>query len=185
MGDYPPEVEAEIRAVLEWLDQHPGAQWDEMPPTIRERYQCWRHIIRGEPDLTDNLGTLWTVPGLSSWGRLWLAKRATAPPDTGSSERSKSAGLASEPESKGSKKPNGSPNVSLDVKAVGVFLEHPDWTKKRIAEELGYHEKSLCPRRCPKLDAAIRAQRARIDPSVKVRRGSKDRDGNLEAWDEE
>lgn len=75
-----------------------------------------------------------------------------------------------------------SPDISLDARAVGVYVEHPDWTKKRIAESLECNEKSLCPDRCPKLAAAIRAHRA---PDRKARRGSKDRDGNVEAWDEE
>lgn len=69
---------------------------------------------------------------------------------------------------------------SLDSLAVGVFLDHPDWTKKQIAEYLGCHKGSLTPKRCPKLASAIRASRTSDLP-----RGSKDRDGNMEAWEEE
>lgn len=74
--------------------------------------------------------------------------------------------------------------VSLDAQAVGVFLEHPDWTKKRIAKQLGCHAKSLTPKRCPRLATAMAASKAKIDPGT-TRRGSKDAAGNLEAWEED
>ncbi len=69
--------------------------------------------------------------------------------------------------------------ISLDAKALSVFIEHPDWTKKKIAEHLGCNAKSLTPKRCPKLKDAIAAYKAK--PTT--RRGSKDSDGNVEAWD--
>ncbi len=72
------------------------------------------------------------------------------------------------------------PKPSLDARALAVFIDHPDWTKKKMAEHLGCNEKSLAPRRCVKLDAAIRAYKAK----PKMRRGSRDSDGNLEAWEE-
>jgi hypothetical protein len=89
------------------------------------------------------------------------------------------------PEATGDKptEPAGTPKVSLDARALGVFIDHPDWTKKRIAKHLDCHEKSLCPKSCPKLAAAIKAHRT-PDPSRKVR-GSKDPEGNLEAWEDE
>jgi hypothetical protein len=71
--------------------------------------------------------------------------------------------------------------ASLDAMAVAVFIDHPEWTKKKIANHLGKHEKSLAPTRCPKLDAAIKAYKAK-PPTV---RGSKDSEGNVEAWDDE
>ncbi|MBN2216547.1 MAG: hypothetical protein JW719_04140 [Pirellulales bacterium] len=79
---------------------------------------------------------------------------------------------------------NDKKELPIDASAVALFLEHPNWNKKMIAGHLGCHEKSLAPRRCPKLNAAIRASRAKIDPSKKKRRGSKDAVGNLEAWEE-
>jgi hypothetical protein len=72
--------------------------------------------------------------------------------------------------------------VPLDAQALGVFIEHPDWTKKKIAAHLECHEKSLCPDRCPKLAAAIAAHKSHIDPGRRRVRGSKDAEGNLEAW---
>jgi hypothetical protein len=75
--------------------------------------------------------------------------------------------------------------ISLDAKALAVFIEHPDWTKKTIASHLACNEKSLTPKRCPKLAAAIAAHKSPIDPGRRRLRGSKDADGNLEAWEEE
>lgn len=74
--------------------------------------------------------------------------------------------------------------ISLDAQAVGVFLEHLDWTMERIAEHLRCHVKSLTPKRCPNLAAAVAAHKARIDPDRPRPHGSKDAEGNLEAWEE-
>jgi hypothetical protein len=76
-------------------------------------------------------------------------------------------------------------SVSLDARAVGVFVAHRDWTKKQIAAHLGCAEKSLCPKRCPHLAAAIRAQKSHVDPDRRQVRGSKDAGGRLEAWEKE
>lgn len=73
---------------------------------------------------------------------------------------------------------------SLDARALAVFIQHRDWTKKRIAKHLHCNEKSLAPARCPKLAAAIAANKATRDPGRNLRRGSKGADGSLEAWDE-
>jgi hypothetical protein len=70
------------------------------------------------------------------------------------------------------------PDISLDAKALAVYVEHPDWTKKRIAKHLGHNEKSLAPKRCPKLTAAIAAHKAPNLPH-----GVKDAAGNIEAWE--
>jgi len=56
--------------------------------------------------------------------------------------------------------------LSLDAQALGVFIERPDWTKKQIADRLGCHEKSLTPKRCPKLALAMAAYKAKIDPGT-------------------
>lgn len=76
---------------------------------------------------------------------------------------------------------NGKQKLSLDARAVGVYVQHPDWTKVQIAESLECNSKDLTPKRCPKLAAAIAAYKARDKPL----RGSKDSDGNLEAWEDE
>jgi hypothetical protein len=55
-------------------------------------------------------------------------------------------------------KPNVKSNVSLDARALAVFIEHSDWTKKRIAKHLGTNEKCLA---------------------------EQDVDGNLEAWEDD
>jgi hypothetical protein len=49
-----------------------------------------------------------------------------------------------------------------------------------MAKKLGCNEKSLAPKRCPKLDAAIRAHKARPKDLI---RGTKDASGTLEAWE--
>jgi hypothetical protein len=72
--------------------------------------------------------------------------------------------------------------VSLDARALGLFVEDPNRTKKDIAKILRVRTQSLAPSRCPKLDAAMRAYRA---PDPGLVRGSKDRDGNLEAFCED
>jgi hypothetical protein len=74
---------------------------------------------------------------------------------------------------------------SLDARALAVFIEHPDWTKARIAEHLECNEKSLCPGRCPRLTAAIAAHKSPFDPGRRRLRGSKDADRNLDAWVDE
>ncbi len=79
-------------------------------------------------------------------------------------------------------RPTTKPEASLDARAVGVFLEHRDWTKKQIASLLQCNEKSLCPKRCPQLAAAITAYKNAAAGSLP--RGRKDKDGNLEAWRE-
>ena len=68
--------------------------------------------------------------------------------------------------------------VSLDERALALFVTHRDWTKKEIAESLPCNAKSLTPKRCPLLNTAIQAYKASNLPS-----GSKSKDGDMEAWD--
>jgi hypothetical protein len=76
-----------------------------------------------------------------------------------------------------SKKPN------LDARALALFFDDRTRTKSDIADLLHVKTQSLAPRRCPKLDAAIRANRA-PDPNQRRIRGSKsNRTGNMEAWE--
>jgi hypothetical protein len=74
---------------------------------------------------------------------------------------------------------------SLDVRALALFFAQQDWTKRRIAQELGCNVKSLTPQRCPKLASAIAAWRSRRDPDRPTIRGSKDKHGRVEAWEDE
>ena len=68
-----------------------------------------------------------------------------------------------------------------DEKATALFLKNPTFSKKQLAEQLGANEKSLAPSRCPMLTRAIAASKAAAGNRP---RGMKDKDGNLEAWDE-
>ena len=71
--NFPPKVAAEILQVLEWIDAHPGGRWDDMGDLLA-MYQRWRDIIRGNPPLLDDCGTMHTVPGLSSYGRIFIRR---------------------------------------------------------------------------------------------------------------
>jgi hypothetical protein len=68
---YPPEVVADIVRVLERIEAHPNGKWADMGELLAV-YKRWRDIIRGTPPLLDNSGTMKTVPGLSSFGRIFL-----------------------------------------------------------------------------------------------------------------
>jgi hypothetical protein len=75
------------------------------------------------------------------------------------------------------------PKLSLDEQALAVFFKDQTLSKAAIARRLGKEPPSLCPERCPKLDAAMRAYKAKIDPSRRMNRGKKDANGTVEAWD--
>lgn len=83
-------------------------------------------------------------------------------------------------------KPASTPDTSqasLDARALAIFIEDTSRKKKNIAKILGLkNTQSLAPARCPKLAAAMRAYHA---PDPDQIRGSKNADGNLEAWKEE
>jgi len=72
--------------------------------------------------------------------------------------------------------------AKVESKAIAVFLENKDWTKKRIAEEIGCHEKSLAPSRCPNLNALIKAHQDYSKETHRIPRGEKSKDGVVEAW---
>lgn len=70
----------------------------------------------------------------------------------------------------------------LDARALALFIENPTMTKTEIAKKLELKNvRSLSRARCPQLNSAIAAHKAAIDPGSTVR-GSKDADGNLDAW---
>lgn len=128
-----------------------------------EHLRLWRSVLHREALAIGN--------SVTDYGRLVLQHRGKT---KGTPEDKRAAELP---------KPEATSDVALDARALAVRLEHTDWTKKRIAKNLGCNEKGLCPARCPKLAAALKAHRA-PDPFRKVPRGWKDRDGNVEAWDE-
>ncbi len=76
-------------------------------------------------------------------------------------------------------KENAGPKLSLDDRAVALFVSRPNLTQKQMAEILKCHTKSLTPKRCPKLKKANQIFKAKGHlPS-----GSKGRDGTIEAED--
>jgi hypothetical protein len=77
MTDYPAEVIAEIAEVLEWIEANPYGKWDDMQGLFAV-YRGWRDIIRGD-NLLDDAGTMQTVPGLSSFGRVVLLRHRCKP----------------------------------------------------------------------------------------------------------
>jgi len=69
--------------------------------------------------------------------------------------------------------------LSKEHSALTMLMKHPDWTHTRIAEAGGCARTSLYRwRNFRKACAALREGRAALP------RGSKDADGNVEAWDE-
>jgi hypothetical protein len=75
------------------------------------------------------------------------------------------------------------PTVSLDARALAVFFENVELTKIEIAKKLGCHEKSLAPKRCPRLSAAIASYKTPVDGTRRAVRGVKTK-GRLDAWEE-
>jgi hypothetical protein len=160
----PDLTEAETFRLKAYLDRYPA------PPTyarseVKRRILC----VWDETDPDDE--------------QRWIHLHATLEYNTA---RHRARATTAEPDTKSSKplEPNVKSNVTLDARALAVFLEHTDWSKKRIAQHLGCNEKSLCPARCPRLAAAIAAHTSTIDPGRRRLRGSKDANGNLEAWEE-
>jgi hypothetical protein len=80
-------------------------------------------------------------------------------------------------------KPASQQEPSLDERALALFFADRSRTKKEIASLLGVQTQSICPSRCPRLDQAMQAWRAAN--SRQRPHGSKDKDGNVEAWDED
>ncbi|MGE3803394.1 MAG: hypothetical protein AB7K24_01830 [Gemmataceae bacterium] len=74
--------------------------------------------------------------------------------------------------------------LTIDTQALALFLDDPTRTKRDIAKLLGKPRphQTLSKEKCPKLNAAMNAHKA---PQRKPKRGSKDRNGNLEALADE
>ncbi len=70
--------------------------------------------------------------------------------------------------------------VSLDSRAVAYLIDNMKATHAQVAAALGCNEKSLTAARCPNYFAT----RARLRISDRPIGGTKDSDGNLEAWNE-
>jgi hypothetical protein len=75
--------------------------------------------------------------------------------------------------------------VTRDAEALGLFCEDQTRTITVIAELLGVPTQSLAPTRCPKLHAAMKAYKGSNANDRRKVRGSKDRDGNIEAYEDE
>lgn len=85
-----------------------------------------------------------------------------------------------QPQREGDEKEKDAPKgPSLDARALALFIEDRSRKIKDIAKLLGKkNTQGLSPQRCPKLHAAMRAWKA---PDRRVR-GTKDGQGNLEAY---
>ena len=70
---------------------------------------------------------------------------------------------------------------SPDLQAVAFFLQDKSRTKTDIARLLGKKKQSLTPDRYPELDKVMRAWKA---PDKRLRRGTKAKDGTIEAEDD-
>jgi hypothetical protein len=74
--------------------------------------------------------------------------------------------------------------TTRDEEALALFLADTSRTKTDLARQLELkNPQSLSPKRCPKLTQAMRAWRE-ANAGQKIR-GTKDKDGNLEAWEDE
>jgi hypothetical protein len=93
----------EIAEVLEYIDANPRGLWANMPPELEATYKRWRDIIRQkDKPLLDNTGTIQTLPGLSSFGRLFLiehrrGERAGTGRDQGGAGTGEGAGADNDP----------------------------------------------------------------------------------------
>jgi hypothetical protein len=159
---------------LAWIGQEWGG-YDKMPPDGRRLWDMVLAASRREPANSD--------AALKAWAQ-WLQERKVR----GWTEKHESPLL--DPTAT---RPPASQlallGASLDEQALAVFLSRNGAvTKKEIARILveskvreKCHEKSLAPKRCPRLNTAIRAYRN----AHKLPRGSKDREGNVEAYEDE
>jgi hypothetical protein len=77
VSDIPIEARADIAEVLRWIEAHPGGRWEDMGD-LYDRYRRWQGIIRRQ-ELLDGTGDMHAVPGLSSFGRLFLLSPAPPP----------------------------------------------------------------------------------------------------------
>jgi len=66
------------------------------------------------------------------------------------------------------------PDAAISAKALGLLVQHPDWTKLRVAREAGCNPSTL--------HRAIARLSERT--AVGIPRGSKDKEGNVEAIDD-
>jgi hypothetical protein len=74
--------------------------------------------------------------------------------------------------------------VSIDARAVAIFIQNPGLTKRAVADRIGYNVRTLNADRCPLLADAIAAHRASHDPTRRVVRGTKSKDGDLDGYEE-
>jgi len=69
-------------------------------------------------------------------------------------------------------------DIGPEERALALLVKHPDWTQGKMAQAVGVNRQSLYRfKRYQAAREALQGGRAEIP------RGSKDKDGNLEAWD--
>jgi hypothetical protein len=177
-----PPIKGECKRVSAWLDDlnDSAARIDveDPPPAPPARHVLFVGMTtkRGVPLALDY------VRALRRWGASLLPK--ANPGKAENSDHQTETEAKNEPT-----KPIASLGATLDEQAVAVFVSRKGQvTKKEIARilvESGIretcHEKSLAPSRCPHLDQAIRAYR----DGHSLPHGSKDREGNVEAYEDE
>ena len=71
--------------------------------------------------------------------------------------------------------------MPVDSLATACLIKNQEWTHEEVARAIGCHIKTLTQKRCPMYFAT----RARLKTSERLLRGTKDGDGNIEAWEEE
>jgi hypothetical protein len=71
---YPDEAIAEITEVMAWLVENPDGAWEDVPELFA-KYKRWRDIFYGVPPLLNRSGTMRCVPGLASFGRVFLLQQ--------------------------------------------------------------------------------------------------------------
>ena len=79
------------------------------------------------------------------------------------------------------------PSESADAaaRAIGVLVAHSDWNNGRIATTIGVNVKTLS-KKTPAWDRfRVLRKMLREQSRRGVRSGSKDKDGNMEAWDDD
>ncbi len=137
----------------------------DAPPLPDLRPAHTRHSLTGRSIVTLESYTVDDLKRLREWARAQLPKESKP-------ERPVNAPTVDK----------GKLKVKTDARATALFLEDTKRTKTAIAKMLDVTTQALAPNKCPKLSQAMRIHKA---PDQKRRiRGSKDKDGNLEAYEE-
>lgn len=162
-SDLPPLAVSEICEVLRWFDAHPQATWNEMG-ALYDTYCRWRDIIRQkDKDMTDGLSTMQTVPGLSSFGRVFLLEHL------------------SEAEQTAKPKPTNEPRTkraTVNERMAAMLQEDPtriNWSAKKWAETFNVTDAAV--KQTTTWKRSIRAARALTAPEraeIALKRAGRD-----------